>query len=47
MQTIKVNPTKREELIEITGEVSRVIPDAGEGICVLVYTAYDVRFDDQ
>ncbi len=35
MQTIKVQSTKREELIEITNEVSRVIPEAGEGICVL------------
>ena len=35
MQTIKVQSTKREELVEITDEVSRVIPDAGEGICVL------------
>ena len=35
MQTIKVQSTKREELIEITSEVSKHIPDAGEGICVL------------
>jgi secondary thiamine-phosphate synthase enzyme len=35
MQTIKVQSTKREELIEITGEVEKYIPDAGEGICVL------------
>jgi secondary thiamine-phosphate synthase enzyme len=35
MQTIKVQSTKREELIEITGEVSKYIPGAGEGICVL------------
>ena len=35
MQTIKVQSKQREELIEITSEVSRVIPGAGEGICVL------------
>lgn len=35
MQTIKVNSTKREELIEITGEVEKLLPDAGEGVCVL------------
>jgi secondary thiamine-phosphate synthase enzyme len=35
MQTIKVQSTKREELIEITGEVEKHIPESGEGICVL------------
>lgn len=35
MQTIKVQSTKREELLEITNEVERYIPDTGEGICVL------------
>ena len=35
MQTIKVKSKQREELIEITDEISKYIPDAGEGICVL------------
>lgn len=35
MQTIKVRSKEREELIEITDEVSKYIPAAGEGICVL------------
>ena len=35
MKTIKVKSTKREELIEITGEVSKYVPDSGEGVCVL------------
>ncbi len=35
MRTIKVKSTKREELIEITNEVSRYLPASGEGICVL------------
>lgn len=35
MQTIKVQSNEREELIEITGEVLKFIPDAGEGVCVL------------
>lgn len=35
MKTIKVNSQKREELIEITGEVSNFIPETGEGVCVL------------
>ena len=35
MQTIKVQSKQREELIEITSEVSKFIPEAGEGICVL------------
>ncbi len=35
MQTIKIQSNKREELIEITGEVSKHIPADGEGICVL------------
>ena len=35
MQTIKIQSKQREELVEITDEVSKFIPDAGEGICVL------------
>ena len=35
MQTIKVKSNKREELIEITAEVSKQIPANGAGICVL------------
>jgi secondary thiamine-phosphate synthase enzyme len=35
MQTIKVQSNKREELIEITSEVSKHLPETGEGICVL------------
>jgi len=35
MQTIKVQSRQREEFIEITGEVSKFIPESGEGICVL------------
>ena len=35
MQTIKVKSNKREELIEITGEVAKYISENGEGICVL------------
>ena len=35
MQKIAVKSTKREELIEITDEVSKHIPEAGEGVCIL------------
>lgn len=35
MQTIKVQSKQREELIEITDEISKFIPETGEGICVL------------
>jgi secondary thiamine-phosphate synthase enzyme len=35
MQTIHVRSTRREELIEITDEVSKHIPSEGEGVCVL------------
>jgi secondary thiamine-phosphate synthase enzyme len=35
MQTIKVKSNKREELVEITNEVSKHLPETGEGICVL------------
>ena len=35
MQTIKVQSTKREEMIEITREVERLLPETGEGVCIL------------
>ena len=35
MKTLKIRSTKREELIEITGEIAKRIPADGEGICVL------------
>jgi secondary thiamine-phosphate synthase enzyme len=35
MQTIKIQSNKREEMIEITSEVKKLIPEKGEGICVL------------
>ncbi len=35
MQTIKVQSNKREEMIEITREVSDLLPKNSEGICVL------------
>lgn len=35
MKQINVQSTKREEMIEITREVSRLIPATGEGVCVL------------
>jgi len=35
MKTLKVRSTQREELIEITREVSNNLPETGEGICVL------------
>ena len=35
METIKVQSKQREELIEITSEVSKHIPEFGEGICFL------------
>lgn len=35
MQTIKIQSKQREELIEITGEVQKNLPESGEGICVL------------
>lgn len=35
MQLINVQSNKREELIEITREVSQLIPATGEGICIL------------
>jgi len=35
MKTIKVQSNKREEMIEITREVERLLPENGEGVCVL------------
>src|SRR5215217_9357956 len=35
MQTLKVQSGKREEMIEITREVERLLPESGEGVCVL------------
>lgn len=35
MKIIKIQSRQREELIEITREVEREIPAAGEGVCVL------------
>lgn len=35
MKVIKVRSERREELLEITDEVKRYIPESGEGICVL------------
>ena len=35
METIKVKSTEREELIEITSAVEKLIPTGGEGVCVL------------
>lgn len=35
MQTLKVQSKQREELIEITREVEKLVPASGEGICVL------------
>ncbi len=35
METIKVRSNQREEMIEITSEVQKILPTTGEGICVL------------
>ena len=35
MQTLKVQSKKREEMIEITREVSQLLPATGDGVCVL------------
>ena len=35
MEIIKVRSSKREEMIEITREVKKLLPENGEGICVL------------
>ena len=35
METIKVHSNQRDEMIEITREVQNLLPETGEGICVL------------
>lgn len=35
IETIKVRSNQREEMIEITREVQNLLPETGEGICVL------------
>ena len=35
MKTIKVQSKQREEMIEITAEVSKLLPETGEGGCIL------------
>ena len=35
METIKVHSAKREEMVEITREVQNLLPETGDGICVL------------
>ncbi len=35
MQTIKVQSKQREEMIEITREVEEILPESGDGVCVL------------
>jgi secondary thiamine-phosphate synthase enzyme len=35
MKTIKVQSNKREEMIDITREVQKLLPETGEGVCVL------------
>ncbi len=35
MKVLTVQSTEREELVEITKEVSNHVPETGEGICVL------------
>ena len=35
METIKIQSSEREELIEITDKVSECLPETGEGICIL------------
>jgi secondary thiamine-phosphate synthase enzyme len=35
MESIRVRSAKREEMIEITGEVKKFLPEYGEGVCVL------------
>lgn len=35
MKTLTVRSEVREEMIEITGEVEKLLPESGEGICVL------------
>ena len=35
METLKVQSKKREEMIEITREVEKLLPENGDGVCVL------------
>lgn len=35
METINIRTNQREEMIEITREVQKLLPETGEGICVL------------
>ena len=35
MKVLKIQSKQREEMIEITREVSNLLPEEGEGICVL------------
>jgi secondary thiamine-phosphate synthase enzyme len=35
MKTIKVQSKQREEMIEITREVERLLPESGDGACLL------------
>jgi secondary thiamine-phosphate synthase enzyme len=35
MNTLKVQSKKREEMIEITREVENLLPENGDGVCVL------------
>ncbi|MBS1795865.1 MAG: YjbQ family protein [Acidobacteria bacterium] len=35
MKTIAVRSNEREEMIDITREVARLLPEQGEGVCVL------------
>ena len=35
MQPLKIQSTKREELIDITRQVAQLLPESGEGVCVL------------
>lgn len=35
MQSIKIQSDRREEMIEITGEVEKHLPAGGEGVCIL------------
>ncbi|PYS98323.1 MAG: hypothetical protein DMF63_16865 [Acidobacteria bacterium] len=34
MQTIKVSSSDREEMIDITSKIEKLIPEKGEGVCV-------------
>ncbi|HLM02752.1 MAG TPA: secondary thiamine-phosphate synthase enzyme YjbQ [Pyrinomonadaceae bacterium] len=35
MKTLKVQSKQREEMIEITPEVANLLPETGDGVCVL------------